>query len=372
MTSPQQLEIPRPSSLSRAEAARPLLEQQAEFWNQRPSLGLQTLHRVAPPISRFAASCPATSDSTAAASLASAFASTKVIKRSFGDIYASRYEAAPLAIVQTLTRHILETLEASTRYPPHRSPASCSSMKVSSRPSSPPPSRAAPASRSFRGSSFRPRSRRHARRPDATLFRRTSNSAAGRPPSTTRPPTLIQHAYLGHPDADINDQYRTLAGSQRFLHNIIRFPGCGTFDPDSSFVLRTRRDNILVARACSSRASHPMPRTSRQLCVLPDQRGRRLGASLLHHVLRQLPRHSVPHRLAYGKREQSWRARPLHCHRLPHPPPLRRPRTRQTQPPAPSPGHPSPAPEATLNWKAPVPNLEQQVHRGLKHRAVSP
>ena len=34
----------------------------------------------------------------------------------------------------------------------------------------------------------------------------------------------------GHIDASINDQYRSLHGSLRFLHNIVRFPGCGVFD----------------------------------------------------------------------------------------------------------------------------------------------
>ncbi len=42
---------------------------------------------------------------------------------------------------------------------------------------------------------------------------------------------LISAAYRGHVDSEINDQYRTLTGSLRFLNNIVRFPGCGTFDP---------------------------------------------------------------------------------------------------------------------------------------------
>jgi hypothetical protein len=42
---------------------------------------------------------------------------------------------------------------------------------------------------------------------------------------------LIYASYIGHPDALINDQYRSLHGSLRFLHNIIRFPGCGAYHP---------------------------------------------------------------------------------------------------------------------------------------------
>ena len=36
---------------------------------------------------------------------------------------------------------------------------------------------------------------------------------------------LITTAYRGHVDSEINDQYRTLSGSLRFLNNIVRFPG---------------------------------------------------------------------------------------------------------------------------------------------------
>ncbi|MFZ1132318.1 MAG: GNAT family N-acetyltransferase, partial [Terriglobales bacterium] len=48
---------------------------------------------------------------------------------------------------------------------------------------------------------------------------------------------LITAAYRNHVDSEINDQYRTLTGSLRFLNNIVRFPGCGTFDPKASFVV---------------------------------------------------------------------------------------------------------------------------------------
>ena len=47
---------------------------------------------------------------------------------------------------------------------------------------------------------------------------------------------LISAAYQHHVDAEINDQYQSMAGSLRFLNNIIRFPGCGTFDLSSSFL----------------------------------------------------------------------------------------------------------------------------------------
>ena len=40
---------------------------------------------------------------------------------------------------------------------------------------------------------------------------------------------LIADAYEGHIDGHINDQYRSVAGARRFLHNIVQYPGCGSF-----------------------------------------------------------------------------------------------------------------------------------------------
>src|SRR5437868_2923888 len=57
---------------------------------------------------------------------------------------------------------------------------------------------------------------------------------------------VITAAYRGHVDSDINDQYRTVNGSLRFLNNIVRFPGCGVFDADSSFVLMHKVSRALV------------------------------------------------------------------------------------------------------------------------------
>jgi len=52
---------------------------------------------------------------------------------------------------------------------------------------------------------------------------------------------VITASYRGHVDAQINDQYHTLSGSLRFLNNIVRFPGCGVFDAESSFVAIDRK-----------------------------------------------------------------------------------------------------------------------------------
>ncbi len=51
---------------------------------------------------------------------------------------------------------------------------------------------------------------------------------------------IITSAYRGHVDSEINDQYRTLSGSLRFLNNIVRFPG-----------LRHLRSRVFI-RGCAS------------------------------------------------------------------------------------------------------------------------
>src|SRR6202008_3062929 len=80
---------------------------------------------------------------------------------------------------------------------------------------------------------------------------------------------IITSAYRGHVDSEINDQYRTLSGSLRFLNNIVRFPGCGTFDLESSFVAIHKRSRTLIGLILCSRVRHDVGHVT-QVCVLPD------------------------------------------------------------------------------------------------------
>ena len=91
---------------------------------------------------------------------------------------------------------------------------------------------------------------------------------------------VITTAYRGHVDSQINDQYRTLSGSLRFLNNIVRFPGCGTFDPDSSFVAVHKQTRSLAGLILCSRVRHDVGHVT-QLCVLPEYRSHGIGQSLL-------------------------------------------------------------------------------------------
>ena len=100
---------------------------------------------------------------------------------------------------------------------------------------------------------------------------------------------LIHLAYAGHIDSRINDQYRTLAGSLRFLHNIVRFPGCGVFEASQSWVLEDRRSGTLRGVLLCSRVASDVAHIT-QLCVAPDLRGQHLGAYLLSHAADHLTR----------------------------------------------------------------------------------
>ena len=92
--------------------------------------------------------------------------------------------------------------------------------------------------------------------------------------------TVITVAYRNHVDSEINDQYRTVSGSQRFLNNIIRFPGCGAFDNDSSLVAIHRPSKNMVALILCSRVRDDVGHVT-QVCVVPEQRGRGIGERLL-------------------------------------------------------------------------------------------
>jgi ribosomal protein S18 acetylase RimI-like enzyme len=100
---------------------------------------------------------------------------------------------------------------------------------------------------------------------------------------------VITAAYRGHVDSDINDQYRSLPGSLRFLNNIVRFPGCGTFDSKSSIVVVQRRTRSLVGLILCSQVRPDVGHIT-QVCVVPEYRCAGLGATLLAattHSLRE-------------------------------------------------------------------------------------
>jgi ribosomal protein S18 acetylase RimI-like enzyme len=103
---------------------------------------------------------------------------------------------------------------------------------------------------------------------------------------------LIHRAYAGHMDSGINDQYRTLHGAQRFLHNIIRFPGCGIFDGENSWVLRDARTLQIEGLVLCSRVREDVGHIT-QLCISPRIQRHGLGKSLLEHCARGFVQNKV-------------------------------------------------------------------------------
>ena len=98
---------------------------------------------------------------------------------------------------------------------------------------------------------------------------------------------LIAAAYEGHIDSRINDQYRNAAGARRFLHNIVQFPGCGTFYRPASCAAF---DPLAGVMCGVSLASLVAPDTGHitQICVSPSVRGTGIGHELLRQSLTTL------------------------------------------------------------------------------------
>ena len=101
---------------------------------------------------------------------------------------------------------------------------------------------------------------------------------------------LIAEAYCEHPDSLINEQYRTIHGSMRFLNNIVRYAGCGVFTPQVSWVVTRRETRELAGLILGSRVS-PESGHITQVCVHPEFRRRGLARTLLglasHGFLKQ-------------------------------------------------------------------------------------
>jgi ribosomal protein S18 acetylase RimI-like enzyme len=91
---------------------------------------------------------------------------------------------------------------------------------------------------------------------------------------------LICEAYRDHPDSYINDQYRTVHGSMRFLNNIVRYAGCGAFSPQVSHVVVHRTNREFVGLVLGSRVS-PESGHITQVCVHPDYRRHGMARMLL-------------------------------------------------------------------------------------------
>ena len=98
---------------------------------------------------------------------------------------------------------------------------------------------------------------------------------------------LVAASYKGHVDSEINDQYRTVSGARRFLTNIVKYPGCGTFSADSSTVAIDEKTGRVCGACLTSLISSNTGHIT-QLCILPAVRVQHLGYELLRRSLVRL------------------------------------------------------------------------------------
>lgn len=99
---------------------------------------------------------------------------------------------------------------------------------------------------------------------------------------------LIASVYRGHIDSEINDQYRSIEGARRFMQNIVQYPGCGVFQPDSSWIVFAPSGEavaLLLATRLSSASGHIA-----QICVEPDWQGSGTGREMMRRTLAGLCR----------------------------------------------------------------------------------
>jgi ribosomal protein S18 acetylase RimI-like enzyme len=284
MTSPQQLEILDLRHFG-AGQLRPLLEREAVVWERRlrwdyrssTELLLQYLD------SRILPGFVALHHGRICGFSFCVYEGQKAV---IGDIYADPTHPESLSVVNTLSRHLLETLNASPDV--HRIEAQLllfDSGALVSAFSKPDSRTLAVYPRLFLEQELALNSS------NPTIFPPQLELCRWAPAYYQPAAELIHASYIGHIDAEINDQYRSLVGSMRFLHNIVRFPGCGTFDNQSSWLLRERNPhagNPIVAVVLCSRVASDVAHVT-QLCVAPAWRGRGLGKLLLDECLRRLP-----------------------------------------------------------------------------------
>jgi ribosomal protein S18 acetylase RimI-like enzyme len=103
---------------------------------------------------------------------------------------------------------------------------------------------------------------------------------------------LISEAYRGHPDSLINDQYHSVHGSLRFLHNIVRYAGCGAFSAQASHVVVDRGTRELAGLLLGSRVS-PQSGHITQICVHPAYRRKGMARMLLAMAAAHFARQGV-------------------------------------------------------------------------------
>lgn len=96
---------------------------------------------------------------------------------------------------------------------------------------------------------------------------------------------LIARSYRTHVDSRINDQYRSLAGARRFLHNVVQYPGCGVFYPPAALAAVDLQSERVFGISLTSLVESSVGHVT-QLCVAPERRATGIGGELLWRSIR--------------------------------------------------------------------------------------
>lgn len=95
---------------------------------------------------------------------------------------------------------------------------------------------------------------------------------------------LIAEAYVGHVDANVTEDYRSVRGAKRFLEQTVNRGSRGRFLPEAGFVARQASSpklrGICLGRKVGASVGHLT-----QLCVAPDWRGFGIGSELLRRAV---------------------------------------------------------------------------------------
>ena len=95
---------------------------------------------------------------------------------------------------------------------------------------------------------------------------------------------LIAEAYVGHVDANLTEEYRSVSGARKFLEQTINRGSRGRFLPEAGLVARQASSptlrGICLGRMVGASVGHIT-----QLCVAPDWRGFGIGSELLRRAV---------------------------------------------------------------------------------------
>jgi ribosomal protein S18 acetylase RimI-like enzyme len=91
---------------------------------------------------------------------------------------------------------------------------------------------------------------------------------------------VIATAYSGHVDSRLNERYRTVAQANRFVHELIHFPGCASFYGPASYIAFDAATGLAAGISLSSFVAGDVAHIA-ELCVIPHARRAGLGYELL-------------------------------------------------------------------------------------------